>query len=210
MDARAKAEQHLQAIRSLMERATIYRAISAPTALVAGVLAVSASALILLRAEYATPDRCIVVWLGVLAITLLANFVLIWIGARRRGEPLFSSGMRMALLAVIPPVAAAAVLTIFARHGLQVALVWTLFYGLALLTTSHFAPRSLVMLGWAFLLSSLGALAATHSAPAELLRDHAQRIGALLMGVTFGLYHLLYAACTWPRGKSEAERMEQP
>ena len=38
MNERTRAEEHLRVIRSLMERATIYRAISAPTALVGGLL----------------------------------------------------------------------------------------------------------------------------------------------------------------------------
>ena len=38
MDQRAKAEHDLRVIRSLMERATVYRAISAPTALLGGLL----------------------------------------------------------------------------------------------------------------------------------------------------------------------------
>ena len=38
MPTRSEAEEHLRVIRSLMEKATIYRAISAPTALLGGVL----------------------------------------------------------------------------------------------------------------------------------------------------------------------------
>ena len=37
---RSKAEEDLRVIRSLMERATVYRAISAPAALVAGLLSI--------------------------------------------------------------------------------------------------------------------------------------------------------------------------
>ena len=43
MDPRPKAEEDLRVIRSLMERATVYRAISAPTALVAGLLSIFAA-----------------------------------------------------------------------------------------------------------------------------------------------------------------------
>jgi len=41
MPTRSDAEEHLRIIRSLMEKATIYRAISAPAALVGGALAVA-------------------------------------------------------------------------------------------------------------------------------------------------------------------------
>ena len=40
---RSNAEEDLRIIRTLMERATIYRAISAPTALVGGLLAILAA-----------------------------------------------------------------------------------------------------------------------------------------------------------------------
>src|SRR2546421_298418 len=44
MDERLNAEENLRVIRQLMERATVYRAISAPTALVAGILSLLAAA----------------------------------------------------------------------------------------------------------------------------------------------------------------------
>ena len=46
---RSKAEEDLRVIRSLMERATVYRAISAPAALVAGFLSIFAAAAIYLN-----------------------------------------------------------------------------------------------------------------------------------------------------------------
>ena len=46
MNEPARAEAHLRVIRSLMERATVYRAISTPTALVGCVLALGAATLL--------------------------------------------------------------------------------------------------------------------------------------------------------------------
>src|SRR5207244_3046337 len=47
-----RAEEHLRIIRTLMERATIYRAISAPTALAGGVIAITLAAFIWLREHH--------------------------------------------------------------------------------------------------------------------------------------------------------------
>ena len=69
----------------------------------------------------------------------------------------------------------------------------TIFYGLALLATAHFSPRSLVILGWAFLLAGLTAVLLLHA------NLSSRQMGSCLMGATFGLFHLAYAACTWPR-----------
>ncbi len=44
MQTATEAEEHLRVIRSLMEKATIYRAVSAPTALAAGMAALIVAA----------------------------------------------------------------------------------------------------------------------------------------------------------------------
>ena len=49
MDERQRAEEHLRVIRTLMERATIYRAISAPTALAGGLIALALTSAIWAR-----------------------------------------------------------------------------------------------------------------------------------------------------------------
>src|SRR5260370_35167527 len=79
-DERSKAEEHLRVIRSLMERATIYRAISAPTALVAGLLSIFAAGAIFLNNETSfnvgfqiTSREFAFVWLVGLLLSLAAN-----------------------------------------------------------------------------------------------------------------------------------------
>jgi hypothetical protein len=68
---------------------------------------------------------------------------------------------------------------------------------LALLSTALFAPRSLAILGWAFLLTGAGVAVIANAL--EGLTDDAPN---LVMGITFGLYHLVYALCTWLRKSS--------
>ena len=84
----------------------------------------------------------------------------------------------------------------------ELVVVWIAFYGLALLSTALFAPRSLVCLGWAFLLSAL-ALPALRN----VIGDFPANLPNLAMGITFGLYHLIYAVCAWPRKR--ADEIEQ-
>ena len=52
MDERQRAEEHLRVIRTLMERATIYRAISAPTALAGGLIALGLTSAIWARERH--------------------------------------------------------------------------------------------------------------------------------------------------------------
>jgi hypothetical protein len=80
---------------------------------------------------------------------------------------------------------------------LLTGIVWAICYGLALLATSHFAPRSLTLLGWAFLMAGIAALLCVRLKPGVI--DETSRPGILFLAATFGLFHLIYAACAWPR-----------
>ncbi len=199
MNVTTEAEEHLRVIRTLMERATIYRAISAPTALVGGVTAVIAA-----LCSKRWPQHFFGWWLLALAITLSANTIFIWRAAAKRHEPLFSPSFKLALVALFPPCLAGGIISLLIAHVLGsrivVAIVWTIFYGLALLATAHFSPRSLVILGWAFLLTGICAFILQFSSAAFIgVPFSSDEIGSYVMGVTFGLFHLVYAVCTWPR-----------
>ena len=206
-DERSKAEEHLRVIRSLMERATIYRAISAPTALVAGLLSIFAAVAIFLNNETGfnvgfqiTSREFAFVWLVVLLISLMANAFFIRREALRTGRPFISPAMKLALRAIAPCLLIPLSVTVwFLQTGylgnqeLFLVAVWTGFYGLALLSTNLFAPRSLALLGWAFLLTSVAIPVLNRAIETDFSADTPD----LAMGVTFGLYHLIYAACTW-------------
>ena len=156
------ASRQLRVIRSLMERATIYRSISAPTALVGGLLSLGGFA----TAYYAkhhrhhplSPTEFLIVWLVILALTCFTNVIFLSRGATRRRECFFSSGMKCALTSVAPAFFSAAMLTLLIHSPIHLALVWITFYGMGLLATQHFAPRSLVILGLTFFFTGCGLL----------------------------------------------------
>jgi hypothetical protein len=207
MNERLKAEEHLRVIRSLMERATIYRAISAPTALVAGLLSIFAAVAIFLNNETGfnvgfqiNSREFAFVWLVVLLVSLATTAFFIRREALRTGRPFISPAMKLALRAIAPCLLIPLSVTVwFLQTGylgnqeLFLVAVWTGFYGLALLSTNLFAPRSLALLGWAFLLTSV----AIPVLDRAIETDFSAYTPDLAMGVTFGLYHLIYAACTW-------------
>lgn len=217
MNERRDAEEHLRVIRSLMERATVYRAISAPTAVVGGLLALITAAVLFVgnfrgstsffRLGYPGAARqFMAIWAVVLLATLLANTFFIWRKARREGSAFFTSGLKLAIYSAAPVLLVAAVLTsLFWRNDETaeavpiLVTIWITSYGLALLATASFAPRSLRILGWAFLLTGAACLLLT----GPLFNPEPARHAALAMGVTFGLYHFVYGVWTWPR-KPEA------
>ncbi len=206
-----EAEENLRVIRSLMEKATIYRAISAPTALVGGLAASVAGVALAMTATHTTERAPIFfgVWTVVVAVTAASNAFFIHRDARRRGEPFISPGMKMALSALLPAHLTAAVVTLvtFALRytlylaGLSLLLpyAWCILYGMGLLAMNHFAPRSIGRLGWAFLIAGL-LLTANAFLGIRGIFGEGERLADLVMLSTFGLFHLIYAACTWPRG----------
>ena len=142
-------------------------------------------------------------WLGALAVAGAGNIHFLRADARRRGEKFVSAGMRAALCALWPSYLVAAVFTIlFWRQAEALPIAWMLLYGLSLLATQHFAPRSIVLLGWAFLSAGLLVLIGVVSMPAG---SDMRSWGNLPMGVTFGGFHLIYAAFAWPRGSRVAD-----
>jgi len=204
------ASRQLRVIRSLMERATIYRSISAPTALVGGLLSLGGFA----TAYYAkhhrhhplSPTEFLIVWLVILALTGLTNLIFLSRGSARRSEFFFSSGMKCAFLSLAPAFFSAAVLTLLIHSPIHLALVWITFYGIGLLATQHFAPRSLVVLGVTFFLTGCGLLLTwkhlfmpnPHVEPSALVVSG-------IMAATFGGFHLAYAAAVWALGEEREE-----
>ena len=230
MPNRSEAEEHLRVIRSLMEKATIYRAISAEAAAIGGSLAIAASFAFgswWPTSTAVTPiiplseQTFIMVWLGVLAVTIGANVIFLWRDAKRRNDKFVSGGMKAALRAILPAylVAAYATALSFFFPVLAVLIpIWLICHGLALLATSHFSPRSLDVLGWVFVASGLVCIPGMHmigSIPIQgsltpqesdiWLSNQLVLNAERWMVATFGLFHLIYAACTWPRKKATSE-----
>lgn len=210
MSHQAEAEENLRVIRSLMEKATIYRAISAPGAMVAGL---GALALAFCGVWLSDPAeikglfpyfRFVWPWLALFALTSGVNLALLAREAERRGEPFVSPGMRLALRAMLPALVGGGVSTLpFSARPEWLATFWVLFYGISLLAASHFAPKSICWLGRTFFVAGVFLLIWLSLTRAGLSFEP---VAHSIMGATFGLFHLIYAACTWPRkAHSEAK-----
>ncbi|HEY4284485.1 MAG TPA: hypothetical protein VGM62_15590 [Chthoniobacterales bacterium] len=211
MNDRAAAEENLRVIRQLMERATVYRAVAAPSALVAGILSLLAAGSVYFNNEVklvlgrtVRPREFALLWIAVLILASISNAYFLWREAERDGRPFVSSGMKLALWAIAPNLLIPAAFSLwFFQTGylgaqeLELVAVWVAFYGLSLLSTQLFAPRSLSLLGWAFLLTAL-AIPVLGDSIDRLTDD----VPDTIMGLSFGVYHLIYAIATWPRRSS--------
>jgi len=101
--------------------------------------------------------------------------------------------MRTAFRALLPPMLCGGVFFCLVPATYVPAFL-AIFYGLGLLATSHFAPRSIAWLGWSFQVAGLVTFIfnLTNRLPVGLTPD-------MTMLATFGGFHFIYAACTWPR-----------
>ncbi|NNC89340.1 MAG: hypothetical protein HKN82_12845 [Akkermansiaceae bacterium] len=223
MTEQEQAAEHLKVIRSLMERSTVYRAISWQAALFGGGLAICLAAalfgrtrMILAADGEAGPvmddPTWILIWLVALVVTGGVNVLLISRKSKRDGHAFFSPGLKHAMRAIAPPMAAGGLLGI--GHILWLggtvaggAAIWVICYGLALLATQGFAPKSMARLGWAMLLAgaaAYGVIWTLHGPSAAIPAGTAMQTANLIMGTCFGVFHLVYGCGVARLGKEEA------
>lgn len=206
------ALEHLRIIRTLMERANIYRAVSATAALTGGLLAMAVAYYGVQgegkRAEEHLGARgFLLLWLSVLMVSGLANLVLLMREAGGKGQPFLSDGLRMALRAIVPPLLTGGVFGIcliwFESRVELATLIWIVCYGLALQGTVSFAPKSIIHLARAFLVTGQVLTVIWFWRGAFLFTNPVVEASAL-MGLTFGLFHVVYAVAVFASKPKEA------
>jgi hypothetical protein len=210
MSSQQDALENLRVIRSLMEKAHIYRAISAPAALVGGVLAVGVTlweTLGCIKCNALVGGDFLLHWILLLVVTGILNVFLLARDAAKRGQPFISDGMRMALRAITAPLAVGGILGIGLILSLQsltlAALLWIVCYGLALVATASFSPRSLVRLGWSFIIAGLGLFLFWATRGELKIELSSVWDASFAMGLTFGLLHIVYAIAVFVSKKPE-------
>lgn len=192
----AAAREHLQTIRTLMERAALYRRALGPTMLAAGALGLVAATLgYFILPE--TPGGFLALWLPAALVTLAVAFLLVRRQAISAAEPFWTPPTRRVALAALPAafvgVTATWPLARLQGEGHAVALAlpaaWLICHGLSLHAAGFFMPRGIRWFGWGFVLAGTGTAALVFLLPHRAI---SVRHAHLLMGVTFGLGHLAY------------------
>jgi hypothetical protein len=205
------ASDHLQVIRTLMERASVYRRALAPVMIYNGCLGLAgAGAGILLQVF--TPQGFIFFWTGVAVLGLIGSLLLIRRQSMRDQEPFWSPPTRRVTQALLPPMVAGFILSVVVLLGaegnlhsagqslatLWLPLSWVVLYGCAFHAAGFFMPRGMRLFGWLFIAAGCSSfwLASRETA----LRPE---WGHAIMGAYFGLLHLAYGVYlyfTEPRG----------
>ena len=188
------AAEHLQTIRTLMERSALYRRALAPIMTFTGVLG-TAGAVVAIVSHVETSQAFVLFWATVGLLSLAGSFLLVRRQALKESEAFWSPPTRRVAQAMIPPFLVGAVAGLPAALGLRWELVplwglpmlWMLLYGCALSAAGFFMVRAVKYLGWVFLVCGCAMLAApaVFSGPPSLARCNE------IMGGVFGGLHLL-------------------
>ncbi len=203
-------DPRLVIIRRLHERADLYHSVSITVSLLAGILSVAASAFLLWKLQASDsraiePGLFIGVWISVLALTVATAFALLQAKnpEKNSDSPRISGSARFALQTVMPHTFTAIALGLLLSWrgaSFSLSILWVTLYGLALCATRPFAPSALVTLGTAFLITGISLMLFVYFRIRFLIgyeRNDSQTI--LIMGLTFGLYHLAYGMHSWAK-----------
>jgi hypothetical protein len=201
------AAEHLQIIRTLMERAALYRRALAPIMLMTGSVG-TLGAVAGWKAGIELPGSFVLYWLVIGAVTLAAAFILVRAQALKEAESFWSPPTRRVALALMPPLLAGFLLTVAAafaarspRLGESMTLypvslgtfvwlpaLWIILYGCALHAAGFFMPRGMKLFGWMFVLGGCALFWIPFSHSPTSGTGHA------VMGAFFGALHLACGA----------------
>ncbi len=189
------ATEHLQIIRTLMERSTLYRRALGPIMLAVGGIGVAAALLASLT-DIVKERFFIPYWLAVSLIAISISYLSARKQAVKAGEDFWSPPACRVTQALLPPLFGGMVLGLFmfgqkADEGQAIWLLpplWMILYGCALHAAGFFTPRGVKLFGWGFILSgaglAMGILSSGHTYPLRYANG--------VMGFFFGGFHLAY------------------
>ncbi len=190
------AEENLNTIRTLMERASVYRRALAPISILAGILGILAAGLTQV-AGWTGKDHFAVYWMSVAAITGAVVLMLMYRQAIKAGERFWSPPTRRVAQAMLPLLVAGFILGILTPGDLsatnpgsiRLAALWMILYGGALHSAGFFMRRGLKLLGWIYILLGGLCLLFQESGQISWLNESQAH---LVMGWAFGVNNLAY------------------
>jgi len=189
------AAEHLQVIRTLMERSALYRRALAPIMIFVGVLGTAAGVLGW-ALSFSTAQAFLGYWAGVGLLALGGSFLLVRRQALKESEPFWSPPTRRVAQALLPPLFVGGIAGLLALvcpgwdflPFWALPAFWMLLYGCALTAAGFFMHRGIKLLGWLFVLCGCAVMATRCAASGPLSLADGHRV----MGGVFGGLHLAY------------------
>ena len=184
------AAENLQVIRTLMERASVYRRALAPVMLATGLIGVVAAAIpCWIKVEEV--QIFLLYWFGVAAVAMGFAFFLVRREALKHSEPFWSPPTRRVMQAFLPGLTVGLLAGISLMIQKELWLIppsWVLLYGTALHAAGFFMPRGMKLFGWAFIILGGGVLLWLQHSP----QYQTAQVGHYVMGTFFGLFQVFY------------------
>lgn len=187
------AAEHLQTIRTLMERSALYRRAQAPMMLLSGGVGIAA-AIAGWRLHFISPRAFVLWWFAACGVAVVGSLLLVRRQAMKDAEPFWSPPARRVTSAMCPGLFIGGLLGLAAVIRPESAVpvfwlppAWIALYGCSIHAAGFFMPRGIKLFGG--LLTVLGGLLLL----AVSLGCHPPaEYGHVLMGVVFGGAHLAY------------------
>jgi hypothetical protein len=139
-------------------------------------------------------------WLIGLAFVIGFYIFQMWRIARAKdGGKIWNQSLKLVLRCALPSLLAGGITGLLIAKGAQqghrelAACFWITHYGIALLAIREFVPKSMVWLGWAFVIFGVVALCTFMTSDIAFQIMHKLN-GSRLMALSFGGLHLLYGA----------------
>ena len=187
------AAEHLQVIRTLMERSAVYRRALAPIMLLLGTLGLLAGIAGTLL-DLGTMTAFGLFWSGIAVVAVIGAFLLARRQSLRDREPFWSPPTRRVAQALLPSLTSGLCLGLVLSLATEedfiplFVLLCVFFYGCALHAAGFFMPRGIRLFGWLFVIGGCVLIFAAQSWPNLRTTEAAHGV----MGGFFGVLHLAY------------------
>jgi hypothetical protein len=177
-----RAEENLKFIRDTIERSTSFTAVPGYGGMLMGATAIAAAVISNMQVYV---GYAMAVWLGEAALAFSIGLLAMWQKSKIGGQSLTSAPARKFALSFAPPLLAGVILTLGLWKNefyYVLAPVCIVCYGVAIICGGAFSVRVIPIMGWCFM--ALGAVA-------FLLPS---TYGNLMMGLSFGVLHIVFGA----------------
>jgi hypothetical protein len=174
-----RAIADIRYIRSAVETAGAFTAVSGVGGVAMGVIGLAATAVA--ATETALPQRWLTIWLTAAVVAAVIGMVAMVMKTRRAGASLLSGPARRFALAFFPAIGVGAILTfaLTARGAFDLLpQLWLLLYGVAVSAGGALSVRVVPVMGLALLVTGIAAFFVPF------------QVANLLLGLGFGVVHI--------------------